>query len=410
MNKIFLVYEGKEYSYKDLLDHLNNLEQVSHYVYEKSQNPFYIFAKIIHSIIFNYSIEILDGDFSEQELENMNINKENLTQNIDLKFNKLIKTVEELIEMVKYSSEMWNVALYTSGTTGYPKKNIHNFKSLTRNVRISQKHKSDVWGFAYNPTHMAGLQVFFQAFLNLNTIVYLFGKEHIYFKDSCNKYSITHISSTPTFMTFILSVSGEQSYSTVRRVTFGGEKLTNNILLKINYFFPNAKIRNIYASTEFGSLLESDGEIFKIPQKFSEFIKVVDKELLINTKLMNSNEETWFSTGDLVEQFEDGSFKFSSRNTDIINIGGYNVNLIEIEDLLLQLPFIQEVVIYSMPNNLIGNILAAKIVLIKGMDKQSEVLKNIKKYLRENLQKWKVPRVIEIVENIEKNRTGKKVR
>ncbi|MEQ6356841.1 fatty acid--CoA ligase family protein [Lysinibacillus sp. M3] len=410
MNKIFLVYDGKEYHYKDLLNQLNNLEQVSPYIYEKSQNPFYIFSKILHSIVFNYSIEILDGDFSENDLQKININKENLEQNIKLNYKKMINTVEELIEMVKYCSEKWDVALYTSGTTGLPKKIIHNFESLTRNVKVSEKHNSDVWGFAYNPTHMAGLQVFFQAFLNLNTIVYLFGKKHLFFKESCNKFCISHISSTPTFLNFILSVSDEETYQTVKRVTFGGEKLPNNISSKINYYFPNAKVRNIYASTEFGSILESDGEWFKIPVKFSEVIKIVDNELFINTKLMNNNEEGWFATGDLVEQFEDGSFKFSSRNTDIINVGGYNVNPLEIEDLLLQLPYIQDAVIYSKPNSLMGNILAAKIILINTIDTQQDVLKNIKKYLRDNLQNWKVPRVIEIVEDLEKNRTGKKVR
>ena len=64
--------------------------------------------------------------------------------------------------------------MFTSGTTGVPKSIEHSMESLTRNIKIDTKFLNNVWGFAYNPTHMAGIQVFFQAFFNKNTIVKIF--------------------------------------------------------------------------------------------------------------------------------------------------------------------------------------------------------------------------------------------
>ena len=42
--------------------------------------------------------------------------------------------------------------------------------------------------------------------------------------------------------------------------------------------FPNAKVKNIYASTEAGSIFASDGDLFKIPTKFESLIKIENNE------------------------------------------------------------------------------------------------------------------------------------
>lgn len=57
---------------------------------------------------------------------------------------------------------------------GKPKKVIHSVMTLTRTVRIAERYKDKIWAFAYNPTHMAGLQVFFQALSNCNTLINVF--------------------------------------------------------------------------------------------------------------------------------------------------------------------------------------------------------------------------------------------
>jgi ribosomal protein L37AE/L43A len=100
-----------------------------------------------------------------------------------IKFNKTINNKllpilankNELIEKLRTSAKSWKITLFTSGTTGVPKKVIHTFSSITRFVKVSSSNEKSIWGFAYNPTHMAGIQVFFQALLNGNSIIRLFG-------------------------------------------------------------------------------------------------------------------------------------------------------------------------------------------------------------------------------------------
>jgi hypothetical protein len=48
-----------------------------------------------------------------------------------------------------------------------------------RNIKINENQKNLVWGFAYNPTHMAGLQVFLQAIVNGNSLVNVFNNSRV---------------------------------------------------------------------------------------------------------------------------------------------------------------------------------------------------------------------------------------
>ena len=66
----------------------------------------------------------------------------------------------------------------------------------------------------------------------------------------------------------------EETYSSVCRVTLGGEKSSQHLYNQICKIFPNAKVNNIYASTEAGSLFVSRDDCFQIPNVLYEKIQV----------------------------------------------------------------------------------------------------------------------------------------
>ncbi|QYR20251.1 fatty acid--CoA ligase family protein [Paenibacillus sp. sptzw28] len=414
MEKIFLATNVAEYSYSRLIEDLNAKGDYSVYVYVKYNHPYKIFLSIIHSLIYKYSIEILDGDFSAQELQALGIdpNRLEITRPVEKRLH--IDSLDTLLDRVK-DQDTWTLTLYTSGTTGRPKKVSHHLKTLIRNVRCSGKYSNNVWAFAYNPTHMAGLQVFFQALWNHNTIIYAFGGEQRNLPSLLQEYEITHISATSTFYRNAIPFMKGREFPQVRRITFGGEKYDSGLEQQIKSIFTNAEIRNVYASTETGSLFVSKGNLFQIPDSIREQIRISERnELFIHCSLLGQSdsfslEGEWFNTGDLVEQIDECLFKFTSRKSELINVGGYKVNPVEVENILLKVPGVIDLLVKGRENRVTGQILVADVVKSANADDQ-DLKRSIKHYAASCLQEWKVPRLINFVDSLPRTRTGKKVR
>lgn len=317
------------------------------------------------------------------------------------------KNISELINGVCKSKS--KITLFTSGTTGQPKKITHSISNLFREVRRGKKFKENIWAFAYNPTHIAGLQVFFQALSNKNTIHNIFEYSKNDIINIINEYNITNISATPTF--FRLLVPLKYPLESIKNVSLGGEKSSPELIEKINDSFPNAKILNIYASTEAGTLFSTSGNSFQILPANKNLIKIINGELLIHKSLIGEQmnikfEEVWYKTGDMVEIInpETNEFVFSSRKNEMINVGGNKVNPIEVETLIDNIPEVKKSFVFGKPNSILGNILHVKIQLRSHVD-ITEL--SIKQYLNNNLEKYQIPRRIEFVKHLTLTRSGK---
>lgn len=396
-------------SYNELLARIDTKKEINKYIY--SSNIEDVVTDFVASLYYGYDVVLLDGDFTSKELTLLNVTEENLNLKELIKNDKKIKNIDEVIEKIKDNINAVQIAIYTSGTTGAPKKFIHPLSLLMRNIKISEKHSSDIWGFAYNITHFAGVQVFLQALMNKNPIINLFNKNLDNADMLLKKYKCTCISATPTFYRNFIFVHNEVNVN-IKYATFGGEKFDNALIVKAKNKFPNAKIRNIYASTEVGSLLSGVNDSFKIPEKLKSLVKISsENHLLIHSSLLEKNKiiDDWYDTNDIVAMNEDGTFKILSRDSDFINVGGYKVNPEEVESCILQINGVLDVAVIGRENSVLGNILIAN---IRKDEKyaDTELKKKILDTLKSELQYFKIPRIINFVDNIERNRSGKKVR
>ncbi len=398
----FLVDGDRQYDYNDLICSVNNNN--FYYPLYKSNDLFSYFVNLIKALVHNKSLILLDADLNFSELDGVDKEKINLREEL---FVEQFISIEEIIKRLKSSTS--EITIFTSGTTGQPKKVIHTVSSLTRAVRLGNKYASQIWAYAYNPTHMAGLQVFFQAFENTSMLVNMFSMQRQKVYSLINQYHITHISATPTFYRLLLPF--EKEYSSVERVTFGGEKSEYNLYESIKLIFPNAQINNVYASTEAGSLFASRGDCFQIPESIRDKFKVEEDELLIHKSLLGRSESfsysgDYFRSGDLIEWVDKANFlfKFKSRKNELINVGGYKVNPGEVESVILKQEGVKQALVYGRANSVLGNILCADVILYPG-----SVLTDldIRKALRSELQDFKIPRRIKFVENMLLTRTGK---
>lgn len=408
-NKLFYadIVNGCEVTTSQLVDVLQQKGTISNLCL--LNNYFDVFCHIISSLIVDVPVVLLDSDISVDE-------KRELINDIPAAeyeiYDKMSLINEQnYLQAITQSKNNWSLTLFTSGTTGLPKRVSHTYQSLTRNVRQANSNDA-VWGFAYNPTHMAGLQVFFQALLNQNTIVKIFGMGKKEIVDSIIKYNISHISATPTYYRLLLPI--EQQGTSVVRLTSGGERFDDVTLNKLKSAFPNAKVTNVYASTEAGTLLASDGDIFVIKPTIQQYFKITDNELLIHKSLLGKSDtiklnDDWYHTNDLVEVVSEDPirFKFVSRKNEMINVGGYKVNPNEVENALRSHDNISEALVYAKENKILGNIICCDVVLYKNCDLSES---DVRLFLKNKLQEYKIPRIVKFVGEIKVTRTGKLTR
>ena len=399
---VFLYNGEKEYSYEMLVESINQHRE--YYPLFKSHDIFAYFENLIKAIASNSPLVLLDSDLNPSEVAGVDESQVNVAVQLP---EYHFEDMDAVVSALQQSTS--EITIFTSGTTGQPKKVVHSIDTLTRSVRLGDKYKGQVWAYAYNPTHMAGLQVFFQAFENQNTLVNVFNMQRSEVYQKISEYQITHISATPTFYRLLLPF--EDSYLSVQRVTLGGEKSDNHLYENIRKIFPNAKINNVYASTEAGSLFAAKGDSFQIPEKIRDKFTVVDDELLIHKSLLGRSdsfklEGDYYHSGDLIEWVdkESGLFRFKSRKNELINVGGYKVNPGEVEDVISAIDGVMQVLVYGKANSVLGNVLCADIQLEAGSELTNV---DIKKALASQLQDFKIPRRIKFVEQFELTRTGK---
>jgi long-chain acyl-CoA synthetase len=112
----------------------------------------------------------------------------------------------------------------------------------------------------------------------------------------------------------------------------------------------------------------------------------------------------WFHTGDMALLDEDGYFFIVDRKKDMIIRGGYNIYPREIEEVLYEHPAVREVAVLGVPDENLGEEVAAAVALKDGAEATAEDLRN---FVKEQVAAYKYPRRVWFVEELPKGPTGK---
>jgi long-chain acyl-CoA synthetase len=115
-------------------------------------------------------------------------------------------------------------------------------------------------------------------------------------------------------------------------------------------------------------------------------------------------KDGWLLTGDMAKIDKEGYVYIMGRKKEMVNVRGLNVYPREIEEVLYQNPKIKEAAVIGIPDPHRGEVPKGFIVL-KNAGSLSE--HEIISYLKEHLALYKVPKKIEIVEELPKNSLGK---
>jgi acyl-CoA synthetase (AMP-forming)/AMP-acid ligase II len=115
----------------------------------------------------------------------------------------------------------------------------------------------------------------------------------------------------------------------------------------------------------------------------------------------------WLHTGDIGELADDGALRISDRKKDIFISGGFNVSPAEVENALLAHPAVAQVALVGMPDERLGEVGAAFVVVREGATLTADELID---WGRQRMANYKVPRHVELVRELPVNASGKVVK
>lgn len=118
------------------------------------------------------------------------------------------------------------------------------------------------------------------------------------------------------------------------------------------------------------------------------------------------NKEGWLLTGDIASIDGQGFLRLLERKKDMIIVSGFNVYPNEIEDVVAQLPGVNEVAVVGIPDERSGE--AVKAYVIK--DQPNLTAEEVIEFAREHLTPYKVPKQIEFCKELPKTNVGKILR
>ena len=133
----------------------------------------------------------------------------------------------------------------------------------------------------------------------------------------------------------------------------------------------------------------------------------------------NKPEETagvlrdgWLYTGDLAHMDEDGYFHIVDRKKDVINAAGFKVWPREVEEALYNHPQVRGAAVTGVPDDYRGETVKAVVVLKEGhgLGPDDAARQEIIAHCRRELAAYKVPRVVELRDQLPVSAAGKVLR
>ncbi len=116
------------------------------------------------------------------------------------------------------------------------------------------------------------------------------------------------------------------------------------------------------------------------------------------------DDDGWLFTGDLARMDEEGYYFIVDRKKDMIIRGGFNVYPREIEEVLYEHPAVLKVAVIGVPDEALGEEIAAAVVLRPGEHADAD---EIRGFVKDRIAAYKYPRRVWFVDELPEGPTGK---
>ncbi len=117
------------------------------------------------------------------------------------------------------------------------------------------------------------------------------------------------------------------------------------------------------------------------------------------------DDEGWLDTGDLARMDEEGYVRIVGRSKDLIIRGGENVPVVEVENLIHEMPEVADVALVAMPDERLGEKGCAFVTLNDGHD--LDLAELARRLEAKGLARPYLPERIEVIEEMPRTPSGK---
>ena len=359
----------------------------------------------------------------------------------ELDYTNLIGECEEPVDLPKVDPNAVKLVLYTSGTTGRPKAVLHSHNTGPLRLKRGFEHwtggERGTLLMASPVTHVTGLSALELPFYLNSRSVFMDRWSASEALEIIDREKVTVSLGATPFLHELLAQAEQQGrrLPSLQAFACGGAEVPPALIYRTAKVFERCRAFRVFGSSEVPlvtlgfvgkSQLElaatTDGEVFDY------LVKVVDDagrtlesgkegELMIKGPAMflgyanaeqtaeSFDNEGYFATGDLGRLSQDNAIVITGRKKDLINRGGEKISAKEVEDILHQLPQINEAAVVSMPHMRLGETLCAYVILREGQTLTLEQM--VETVSSAHVARQKIPEELIVVEEFPRTASGK---
>ena len=333
------------------------------------------------------------------------------------------------------------VIIYTSGTTGKPKGAMLTYKNIFSNIL----GVNEIVKITNKDRFIAYLPMFHSFTMTVNILLPLYSASPVVIVRSIMPFSniikqtllkrVTIFTGVPDVYSALSRAKLPFYFHWFNKIRFfisGAAALPGEVLNRFKSKFKKAPLLEGYGLSETSPVVAVNRPELQKPGSVGPAIPGVEVKI-VNDDLMevplgeageiivkgdnvmkgyykreDATAETiingWLLTGDIGKMDEDGYIYILDRKKDLIISRGVNIYPREIEEVCLKFSGVKECAVVGKKDENHGEIPIAFIEPEEDIDIN---VKELKKFLKEHLANYKIPREIYIIKNLPKNATGK---
>jgi amino acid adenylation domain-containing protein len=358
----------------------------------------------------------------------------------------IFSSFEDVPPAYKRSQADLAALIYTSGSTGFPKGVMMSHQNMTAAadaiIQYLENTENDVILDVHPLSFDYGLYQVLMAFKVGGTVIL---KKHFGYPYSIistlQKEKVTGFPIVPAILSILDKIKDTENldFPHLRYITNTADTLTKNHIKTLKALFPETEIFSMYGLTEckrvsylhpkqLDIMPTSVGKpmpgmkAYIVDEEGKKVGPGIEGELVVHgpnvmlgywenaretdmcLRSIEGSKEKLLYTKDLFKMDEDGYLYFIRRKDDMIKVKGEKVSPKEIENIIAELPGINQVAVVGIPDHRFGQAIKATIVLNEGVQlEKKELFRHCSMYLEDNM----IPHHVEFRNMLPRTDSGK---